>query len=260
MSDHRKHLIPPLTGRFPKRVNAANRNPGNPVEAPCRPAWGPRAAPGLCARRVGAQSALALALLGSALLSAAAADLEAGSAPMPPALRAEIRTDSEPGSVEARRAFVTAGTNRFAFSVPEGFRLEPSAPDLVSLVSADYHSLLTFRIAAPGAPAGQEPGAALCRAAVLGQHPGAKILRQFTLTAANRTGPAVDAAWSAPGGLQRNQRVAFIPARTGTLEFRLVCTTDAFPKAQYDFNFVLLTFRAGDAQGKLDLPRFSNKF
>ncbi|HXP59255.1 MAG TPA: hypothetical protein VN829_02130 [Dongiaceae bacterium] len=160
----------------------------------------------------------------------------------------------------ARRVLVTAGTNRFAFSVPEGFRLVASDPDSVSLASTDYRSLLTFHIAAPGAPAGEEPPPALWREAVLQQHPGAKILQQFTLTAANRTGPAFDAAWVAPRGERRSQRVAFIPALAGTLEFNLVCTADAFEKARYDLNFLLLTFRASDAQGKLDLPRFSNKF
>jgi hypothetical protein len=175
-------------------------------------------------------------------------------------LQAEARTDIEAGSLPARRVFVTAGTNRFAFSLPEGFRLESSSPDVVSLVSKDYLSQLTFRIAAPGAPAGQEPPPALWRQAVLEQHPGANILQQFTLSAHNRTGPAFDAAWSAPGGQQRTQRVAFIPALAGTLEFSLVCPTDAFEKARYDLNLLLLTFRASDAQGKLQLPRFSNKF
>ncbi|MGO8676945.1 MAG: hypothetical protein ACLQVX_13865 [Limisphaerales bacterium] len=203
---------------------------------------------------------MVLGLLGAAVFRAGAADLEAVSPAAPLLLRAEVRTDNEAGSVTARRAFVTAGTNRFAFSVPEGFRLEPSNPDWVSFISADYHSVLTFRIAAPGAPCGQELEAAVWREAVLAQHPGAKILQQFTLRAANRAGPAFDAVWSAPGGLQRNQRVAFIPARAGTLEFSLVSTPDAFQKAQYDLNFVLLTFRASDAQGKLDLPRFSDKF
>ena len=160
----------------------------------------------------------------------------------------------------ARRVFVTAGTNRFAFSVPEGFRLVSSGSDSVALASTDYRSLLTFRIAAPGAPAGEEPPPALWREAVLQQHPGANIRQQFTLTAANRTGPAFDAAWVAPGSQRHNLRVAFIPALAGTLEFSLVCTPDAFKKAQYDLNFLLLTFRASDAQGKLDLPRFSNKF
>lgn len=207
-----------------------------------------------------ARGAVLLALVYAWGFSAGAADPEAGSSSGPFPLRAEVRTDNEPGSVPARRAFVTAGTNRFAFSVPEGFRLDSSSYDLVSLISGDYHSRLTFRIAGPAALAGQEPRAADWRETVLQQHPGAKILRQFTLTAANRSGPAFDATWSAPGGLQRNQRVAFIPAAAGTLEFSLVCTTDAFPKAQYDLNFLLLTFRAGDAQGKLDLPRFSNKF
>jgi len=204
--------------------------------------------------------ALLLALLDAGVFWAGAADPAANSPPTPLLLQAEVRTDNELDSLPACRAFVTAGTNRFAFSVPEGFRLEPSNPDLVSFISADYHSVLTFRIAATGAPAGQEPRAAVCREALLQQHPGAKILQEFTLSAANRAGPAFDAAWSASGGLQRDQRVAFIPARAGTLEFSLVCTPDAFKKAQYDLNFLLLTFRAVDAQGKLDLPRFSNKF
>lgn len=160
----------------------------------------------------------------------------------------------------ARRVFVTAGTNRFAFSVPEGFRLVPSGLDSVSLATTDYRSVLTFRIAAPGASAGEEPTPALWREAVLQQHPGAKILQQFALTAANRTGPAFDVAWAAPGSQRCNQRVAFIPALAGTLEFSLVCTSDALEKGRYDLNFLLLTFRAGDAQGRLDLPRFSNKF
>jgi hypothetical protein len=179
---------------------------------------------------------------------------------MPLALQAEVRTDHEAGSLPARRAFVTAGTNRFAFSVPAGFRIESSNGDSVSLVSTDYHSVLTFRIAAPGAPPGREPPAEVWRQTVLERHPGAAILRQFTLTAANRTGPAFDAAWGAPGGLQRYERVGFIPALAGTLEFSLVCAPDTFQKAQSDLNFVLLTFRASDAQGKLDLPRFSDKF
>ena len=92
--------------------------------------------------------------------------------PLP--LHAEARTDIEAGSMPARRVFVTAGTNRFAFSVPEGFRLVSSGSDSVSLASTDYRSLLTFRIAAPGAPAGEEPPPALWREAVLQQHPGAQ--------------------------------------------------------------------------------------
>jgi hypothetical protein len=218
------------------------------------------AKPALSAWQARARCALFLALVQAWGFPAGGADPAASSMAGPLPLQAQVRTDNEPGSVPARRAFVTAGTNRFAFSVPQGFHLDSSSQDVVSLISGDYHSLLTFRIAAPAALAGQEPQAAVWRDALLQQHPAAKILRQFTLTAANRTGPAFDAAWSAPGGLQRNQRVAFIPASAGTLEFSLVCTTDAFHQAQYDLNFLLLTFRASDAQGRLDLPRFSNKF
>ncbi len=203
----------------------------------------------------------ALALCSCLLIGSARAGEPADKAPAkPPPLQAQVRTDCEAGSVPARRAFVTAGTNRFAFSVPEGFRLEASNPELVSLVSADYHSLLTFRVAAPCAPAAQQPQAAAWRQTVLDQHPKAAILAEFTLSAANRSGPAFDAAWSTAGSLPRCQRVAFIPSMVGTLELSLVCTPEAFEKGRYDLNLLLLTFRASDAQGKLDLPRFSNKF
>jgi len=246
--------VPPLDTRHSTLGDGLADGPGSGE----RPQT--RAKPARSAWLAGARCPLFLALLDAAVFCAGAADPATSPPATPLVLQAEVRTDHEEGSVPARRAFVTAGTNRFAFSVPEGFHLEPSTPNLVSLISADYHSVLTFHVAAPGAPAGQEPPAAVCREAVLQQHPDAKILQQFTLRAANRTGPAFDVAWNAPGGSQRNQRVAFIPAMAGTLEFSLVCTTDAFQKAQYDLNFLLLTFRASDAQGKLDLPRFSNKF
>jgi hypothetical protein len=192
--------------------------------------------------------------------SARAAEPAANAPAEPPPLRAEVRSDNEAGSVPMRRAFVTAGTNRFAFSVPEGFRLEVSNQDFVSLVSADYHSLLTFRIAAPFAAATVQPQTATWRQSVLQQHPDAKILQEFTLTAADRSGPAFDATWSSAGSLLRRQRVAFIPSRAGILEVSLICAPEAFDKARHDLNFLLLTFRASDAQGRLELPRFSDKF
>ncbi|MGA2867416.1 MAG: hypothetical protein ABSF95_23325 [Verrucomicrobiota bacterium] len=218
--------------------------------------------PGPAARWTLPEYALGLALVQAwpLLLSVGAAQPAASAPPAPPQLKAEVRTDNEPGLLPMRRAFVSAGTNRFAFSIPEGFRPEFSNQNQVSLVSADYNTLLSFRIATHWPPANQGPESAPWRENVLRQRPFAKILQEFTLTAANQSGPAFDVAWSAPGGQQCRQRVAFIPSRAGTLEFSLMCGTEAFQKTQYDLNFILLTFRASDAEGKLDLPRFSSKY
>ncbi len=207
---------------------------------------------------------LLLALAQAWAVAAAAQQAEVPEAAAPSldghlALKAEVRTDQEQGALPAQRVFVTAGTNRFAFSLPAEFHLEPGRGDLVSVASEDFHMVLTLRIA-PWSLGNHESRAAFWREKLLDQHPGAKIVDEFSLMAAGRRGPAFDASWSASGGLQRIERAAFIPVPAGTLEFSLVATTDAFAKGRSDLNFLMLTFRASDLQGKLDLPRFSNKF
>lgn len=204
-------------------------------------------------------------LLAQALGFSAAAQLAEASgltAPSPDghlSLKAEVRTDQEPGALPAQRVFVTAGTNRFAFSLPAESHLESGRGDLVSVARDDFHSLVTLRLA-PWDLGTKESRAAYWRERLLAQHPGARILDEFSLSAAARGGPAFDASWNAPGGLQRMERVAFIPLADATLEVSLVSTPEAFARGRNDLNLLLLTFRASDAKGKLDLPRFSNKF
>jgi hypothetical protein len=41
----------------------------------------------------------------------------------PPPLRVEVRHEGGPGLSAADRAYVTAGTNKFAFLMPPGYRL-----------------------------------------------------------------------------------------------------------------------------------------
>src|SRR5580704_4695636 len=56
--------------------------------------------------------------------NAALAVLFASPTNSPSSLIAEVRTESGPGIRTARRAYLSAGTNRFAFLVPEGFRMD----------------------------------------------------------------------------------------------------------------------------------------
>lgn len=203
-------------------------------------------------------------LLAGAVGTVAATELEATNAPsVPPVLRAEMRLEAVPDLPPVRRVFVTAGTNesaRFAFGIPEAFRLDPAMEDGIALVSADFNSLITLRLASPMVPDAQGPSRDYWRARLLGEHPGTKVVDELTLSAANQSGPAFDLHWKTAGGLERLERVAYTACAAGILEFRLSSSTNAFAKARYDFNYVMLTFRASDAHGKLDLPKFSNKF
>ena len=177
----------------------------------------------------------------------------------PPPLRVEVRYEGGPGLIPTYRAYVTAGTNKFAFQMPAGFRLETGDPQKVTLVSADYDCLLTWRILGPVLSETPELAAASCRELLLERRPGAKILDEFNLPALGQRGPAFDLRWNAKGGGPRCERVVFIPALAGVLEFSLVSSPEKFKAAQPEFGLLLLTIRASDASGKLVVPMLSDK-
>jgi hypothetical protein len=191
--------------------------------------------------------------------SAGAADPAWGCASNLPPLRVEVRHEGGPGLSAADRAYVTAGTNKFAFQMPAGFRLETSDPQSVTLVSSDYSCVLTWRIFGPVPSESPELDPAACREVLLQRHPGAKILEEFTLSALSRRGPAFDLRWNANGGMPRCERVLFIPALAGKLEFSLVASPERFLAAQSEFDLLLISFRASDAKGKLVVPMLSDK-
>jgi len=176
-----------------------------------------------------------------------------------PPLRVEVRHEGGPGISAANRAYVTAGTNTFAFQMPAGFRLETADPQKVSLVSADFNCLLTWRILGPVPPESPDLDPASCRALLLERHPGGKIVEEFPLPALGRRGPAFELRWNASGGAPRYERVVFIPALAGVLEFSLVSSPEKFKAAQPEFDLLLLSFRASDAKGKLVVPMLSDK-
>ena len=190
---------------------------------------------------------------------ASAADLGWSGASNPPPLRVEIRYEGGPGLAPAYRAYVTAGTNKFAFQMPAGFRLETSDPQSVTLVSADYNCVLTWRILGPVPPESPILDPASCREVLLQRRSGGKILEEFNLPALGQRGPAFDLRWNANGGMPRCERVAFIPALAGVLEFSLVASPEKFLAAQPEFDLLLLTIRASDAKGKLVVPMLSDK-
>ena len=186
-------------------------------------------------------------------------ELYANAAAIPATLQISVENEIVPNLAPVPRAYVTAGTNKFAFLVPGDFRVDANNPalDTVSLISSDFTSWLTLRIAGPAPSDGGELESQPYRELLLSQYPGATILDEFSLTAAGRSGPAFNLQKSV-GGVMQSMRVAFIPSDAGVLEFSLLASRDNFPKQQAKFNALLLTFRAS-VDGKLEIPPVSDK-
>jgi hypothetical protein len=199
-------------------------------------------------------------LCGVSLLAARAhADDLSSSAPAkPPPLQVSIATEHVPNLLPAFRAYLTAGTNKFAFLVPAGFRMDISGEDGFSLVSADYRCWLTFRIAGPVPPGAKELKPGACRELLLIRRPGAKILEEFSLAAAGQRGPAFSLQWKGPSGVSQSARAVFIPSPAGVLEFGVFASPDNLPKFHGSFNTLLNTFCIG-VGGKLEISPLSSK-
>jgi hypothetical protein len=176
----------------------------------------------------------------------------------PPILSVEVKHEEGPDIMPAERAWLTIGTNKCAFIVPPGFRMNMFEPGRVSLASADYSCLITLRVLA-GLPAEGGELTAACRDLVFGQYPGAKILEEFGVNADNRSGPGFDLEWPAATNLVRRVRAGFVPFRGGVLEFALNSSREAFETGRQRLNTVLLTFRASDVSGRLEVMPLSNR-
>jgi hypothetical protein len=177
-----------------------------------------------------------------------------------PAYSTQIKHVGGPDLLPGDFAYVTFGTNKFGFVMPAGFRLETQDVQKVTLVSADLSCLLTFRMLESLAPGTTELDPAPYRDLILSRHSGCKILEEFSQAAVNRSGPVFDLRWNATGGVPRRERILFIPSEAGVLEFSLVSSLENFEAGRQGFNALLITFRAADADGRLNMPQLSNRF
>jgi hypothetical protein len=177
-----------------------------------------------------------------------------------PLYLAEVKHVGGPGLVPADFAYVTFGTNKFGFVMPAGFRLETQDAQKVTLVSADFSCLLSFRVLDSAPPGAAELDPAPYRDLLLRRHPRGKILEEFSLAAAGRRGPAFDLRWNATGMVPRRERVLFIPSNAGVLEFSLVSSLDRFEAGREGFRALLGFFRTAGADGRLVMPELSNRF
>jgi hypothetical protein len=118
---------------------------------------------------------------------------------------------------------------------------------------------MTFRIIEGQQDDKANPGSAYYRGLLANRYPNVKVLEEFHEEAGGMSGVAFDFHWLSQGNTVRASRAVFIPSRGGVLEFSLICSPDRFQQVRYDFNFLLLTFRASK-DGKLEVTPRSSLF
>jgi hypothetical protein len=192
--------------------------------------------------------------------AAAPASTPANLATNRPLYVTQVKRVGGPDLIPTDFAYVTFGTNKFGFVMPAGFRLESQDAQKVTLVSADFNCLLTFRVLDPLPPGATELDPAPYRDLVLSRRHGGKILAEFSQAAVSRRGPAFDLRWNAAGSVPRRERVLFVPSNAGVLEFSLVSSLEQFETGRQAFNALLLTFRAAEPDGRLVMPVMSDRF
>jgi hypothetical protein len=173
-------------------------------------------------------------------------------------LSAELRHEGGPGLLPVERLYLTAGTNTFAFLIPEGFKLKSRTDRSVILANDDYSAQISFSLSSFFSQ-GDAVDSQACRENLLGQFPGSKIVKNFSAVADNQNGPAFELQAPGPSGTWRRAQIAFIPSHAGVLQFSMVSSPETFDEGRHKLSTVMLTFRASDANGRLSISPISDK-
>ena len=159
-----------------------------------------------------------------------------------------VKLEGGVGQIPSSRAYITVGTNRFAFLVPGGFKVDTSDPERITLVRPDSACIISLRIHEPTSEHGLTPTE--CREKITKEHPACSIDGEFSLAAGDSSGPAFEIRWKAQG-IRRSARLAYVPFRAGVIEFCLDSNPEKFGAMQTFLNDIMLTFRASDPSGKI---------
>lgn len=142
-------------------------------------------------------------------------------------------------------AFITVGENKFTFVVPQGFRLKGDpALGRLTLGTLDGDRFISFTILNSGPTDSSQINMEACRALVLKQHPGGKILKELSAGVCGRPGRGLDIQWKATEELYQYERIVFVPTAFGLFEFTATSGRNAFPQSQAGLGLVMATFRA----------------
>jgi len=149
-------------------------------------------------------------------------------------------------------AFITAGEKKFTFVVPQGFRVkgDPATGKLI-IGNLEGDCSVSFSILSSTPVEGGQVNEEACRALVLKQHPGGKILEGFCPRVCGKSGQGFDIQWKAAENLYQYERIAFVPTAFGFFVFTASSGRSRFSETQGNLGLIMATFR-GSTNGKFD--------
>jgi hypothetical protein len=173
-------------------------------------------------------------------------------------LQATVKGEEIVGDSQIFRVYANCGTNRFAFVMPSGFRLDASGSGRLTLTGFENSCFITVRLLAK--PAIGSAGASVdgYRDSLLVRFPGATIRNRGLEYALNRSGPAFDLEWQNTAGTWQCVRAVFISTPAGVLQFDVSAPISRRADAQLSLGIVLSTLSSNE-NGKLTIVPFSDK-
>jgi hypothetical protein len=196
--------------------------------------------------------AIIIALSSFTALTGSAQAQDAAIAPLP--LQVWLRREAAPFVEPRYTAMITAGKDKFAFLVPDGYfvRGDPSSGTF-TLANAEGNSSITFAVLPPLSSDAPPFGPDTCRNWVLRDYMGGKIIKEFSTSAAGGKGPGFDIQWKTSSGFIQCKRVLFVSSSAGILKFTATSNSNHFDSANSVLNSIVLSLRFS-TDGVLKVP------
>ena len=156
------------------------------------------------------------------------------------------------------RAFLSVGTNKFAFVVPKDFRIESVTGRRITLANKSNDCFILVRFLGPQATAHHKPSPQTCRHLLLSDHPGSSIEREFTRLVAGLESWGFEMNWNGRGRAEYKVCALVVPSVSGLWVYELISRPKEYQREFYNFNFLLLT-AAASRDGKLEFAPLSDK-
>ena len=157
------------------------------------------------------------------------------------------------------QAYVTDGSNNFAFRVPPGYRLtgDPGTGTL-TLGNREGNSTITFTIYGSALEDGQGLSPEVFRELLLNQYSSATITREFNKASGSSSGPGFDLQWKASGEIVECKRLVYLATPAGVLEFAGTADRNNFSGLKSALDFLLGTLMSSK-DGKVKIPPMLDK-
>ena len=173
--------------------------------------------------------------------------------PALPAFRLMSTTQAIAAGVARQALVLQAGSNRFTFMPPAGWKAREVAEEKrVYLTPGTNDILLTLTFQDGKAQEARELTAETVKGVLLDRFPGATVTGEFSPPALSGPGTGFDLEWRSPTGPQQ-LRACVAPFPGGQVEAILTTHPADFTRHQRKLNSLLLSLRLSPATGRLEL-------